>query len=155
MVEQQGCRSVTIRQGESRLQFRLIAGNATLATGMDQEHYRSVYPALTACPIVMTVIPGIRMMRKRLFFLFPLSKFEGMKMKAEIVQMDVGGGLTALAHSRTWQGSPRWTRNGSCHHPDKYCKLPGRVTPSFFPRAPTPGNYILERSAWPGRTVPL
>lgn len=56
-VEQAGERTVIILMGESRVRFRLISGNATLSCGRNQDQYRSVYPALTACPIEMTVIP--------------------------------------------------------------------------------------------------
>ncbi len=58
VVVQEDDRTVAIRQGETRVTFRLISGNATLSTGIDQSQYRSVYPALTACPIVMTAVPG-------------------------------------------------------------------------------------------------
>jgi hypothetical protein len=57
-VVQNDDKSVSIVQGDSRVNFRLISGNVTLSTGTNQEQYRSVYPALTACPLVMTLIPG-------------------------------------------------------------------------------------------------
>jgi hypothetical protein len=66
-VVQEDERTVAIRQGETRVTFRLISGNATLSTGIDQSQYRSVYPALTACPIVMTVVPGENDMEEIVF----------------------------------------------------------------------------------------
>ena len=50
---------MTIRQGERRRAVQADRGECHPDHGMDQEQYRSVYPALTACPIVMTVVPGM------------------------------------------------------------------------------------------------
>ncbi len=55
-VVQSDEKSIIICKGETRVKFSLLSDNATLSCGAEQDHYRSVYPALTACPIVMTVV---------------------------------------------------------------------------------------------------
>jgi hypothetical protein len=55
-VEQSDKKSIIIRKGETRVKFSLLSDNATLSCGVEQDQYRSVYPALIACPIVMTVV---------------------------------------------------------------------------------------------------
>jgi hypothetical protein len=74
-VELADDRTVIIRKGEIRVQFRLISGNATLSCGMNREQYRSVYPALTACPIVMTIAPDGNGEKENIVYRFEIGKW--------------------------------------------------------------------------------
>jgi len=48
-VVQSDEKSIIICKGETRVKFSLLSDNATLSCGAEQDHYRSVYPALPDC----------------------------------------------------------------------------------------------------------